>query len=317
MATRLKPAAARTLISTGELAPLYLVIGDDETEKIGLVAAFGETIEADLRPFNVDRLYGGETTVSAFFDAVHTLPMLSPRRVVIVLQAERLFTPKRESDLDVLTDFVKAPEEHTTVVFVAEALDGRRTLTKLLMKHAVVVECGALSNAAEAEQWVRARVAEQGMTIEPGAARLLIERAGLDAARLRSEVEQACLFAAGRSAVTRADVAEIAGAATSQSDWAMVDAMKGGATAIALRELDLMLGAGAQPLPVLGQLRYFAERFVPAARQGSAFDALLRTDLALKTSAADPQVLLQRLVVELCEWMADAGRGGRRGPSWH
>jgi DNA polymerase III delta subunit len=38
-------------------------------------------------------------------------------------------------------------------------------------------------------------------------------------------------------------------------------------------------------------------------QQRRAFDILLRTDLALKTSAGDPQILLERLVVELCEGM--------------
>jgi DNA polymerase III delta subunit len=38
----------------------------------------------------------------------------------------------------------------------------------------------------------------------------------------------------------------------------------------------------------------------PAERIPAAVDALFRTDFALKTSAGDPRVLLERLVVELC-----------------
>ena len=38
----------------------------------------------------------------------------------------------------------------------------------------------------------------------------------------------------------------------------------------------------------------------PSRRIPEAVDALLRTDLALKSSGGDPQVLLERLVVELC-----------------
>jgi DNA polymerase-3 subunit delta len=308
MATRLKPAAARAQIAGGALEPIYVLVGDDQTEKTGLVAAFGEAIDPGLRAFNFDRLYGTETSVPAFLDAVRTLPLLVPRRVVVVLDAGQLLSPRRESatadrDAADLEAFITRPESHATVVFVAEALDGRRTLTKLLYRHAVVVECGGLSDAADAEQWVRARVAEQAMRIDPAAARLLVERAGLNLPRLRGEVERACLYAAGQSAITVADVRAISGAITSQDNWAMVEAMKHGAAAEALRELSLLLDTGAQPLPILGQLRYFAERFVGAARQGRAFDALLRTDLALKTSAGDPQILLERLVVELCEGM--------------
>jgi DNA polymerase-3 subunit delta len=310
MPARLKPAAARAQIASGVLEPLYVIVGDDEAEKTGLVAAFGDAIDPELRAFNVDRLYGAETTMQVFFDAVRTLPLLAPRRVVVVLQADRLFVPKRESaaaqkDLEALEDFVKAPEAHATVVFVADALDGRRTLTKLLYKSAVVIECGGLQDGVEAEHWVRARVAEQGMNIEPAAVRLLVERGGLDIGRLRGEIERVCLFAAGRTTVTTADVREVAGAATSQDDWAMVNAMRGGNAALALRELSLLFDAGGMALPILGQLRSFIERSMAPGRQARAFDALLRTDLALKTMGRrdprDEQVLLERLVVELCE----------------
>ena len=321
MPGHLKPAAVRAQIASGHLEPIYVVVGDDEAEKTGLVAAFGETIDPGLRAFNEDRLYGGEATVPAFLDAVRTLPLLAPRRLIIVVQAERLFTPRRESDaaekdLEVLEAFIRSPEPHATVVFVAAGLDGRRTITKLLYKNATVVECGGLVDDAEAEAWVRARVAEQGMTIEAAAVRLMVGKAGPNVVRLRSEVERVCLFALGHPATTVADVREVGGAAVSLDEWAMVNAMRSGATGKALRELALLFDAGNFPLAILGQIRSYVERAHLADRPGRyqsarrpmtpeqqrrAFDALLRTDLALKTSGGDPQILLERLVVELCE----------------
>ena len=68
----------------------------------------------------------------------------------------------------------------------------------------------------------------------------------------------------------------------------------------------LELAEGAVPFMVLGLLRSVVERTVAARDLPRALDALLRTDLALKTSGGDPRVLLERLVVELC---ATAGRG--------
>ena len=53
------------------------------------------------------------------------------------------------------------------------------------------------------------------------------------------------------------------------------------------------------PVKVLGQLRIAAER-VPAKRLPDAINALMRTDLAMKSSGGDPRILLERLVVELC-----------------
>ncbi len=322
MPARFKPAGARAHIASGALEPLYLVVGDDQVEKTAIVAAFDESVERDLRVFNVERVYGGEIQVQALLDSARILPLLAPRRIIIVMQADRLFVPKRQSeqaerDLEALEAYVQAPEAGATVVFVADTFDRRRKLSKALLQHAVLIECGSLSDDGDALQWIRARAAEQSMTIEPAAARLLVDRAGLDVARLRAEIERACLFAAGRTQLTVADVSQVAGAATSQDDWAMVNAMRDGNAALALRELSLLLDGGGVPLLILGQIRSFIESahrppFGPAGprsrrppmsaeQQKRAFDELLRTDLALKTSAGDPQILLERLIVQLCE----------------
>ncbi|SVD52501.1 uncharacterized protein METZ01_LOCUS405355, partial [marine metagenome] len=118
------PADVRKQIKAGQTDPLYLLIGEDEEEKSNLAAEFQNAIEVDLRPFNVQRVYGDDTTIGAVLDAARTFPMLSPRRMVIVLRAEHLLVPKRESEttkreLDDFRAFVQAPEPHASVVLVA------------------------------------------------------------------------------------------------------------------------------------------------------------------------------------------------------
>ena len=67
---------------------MYLLLGADEAAKVGLAGEFLELVEADLRAFNVDRLYGGETTAARVVDAARTLPMMVPRRIVLLLHAD-------------------------------------------------------------------------------------------------------------------------------------------------------------------------------------------------------------------------------------
>ena len=61
-----------------------------------------------------------------------------------------------------------------------------------------------------------------------------------------------------------------------------------------------MMDGGAVPYMILGQLAWFVRAKIPAPRVSAAVEAVFRTDLAIKTSAGDPRVLLERLVVELC-----------------
>jgi DNA polymerase-3 subunit delta len=298
-------AEVRKHIASGKVAPLYLILGADEAAKIALAGEFLELVDEGLRAFNSDRLYGGETTAAAVVDAANTLPMMVPRRVVLLVHAERLLAPKKESestsrDLETLEAYIRAPVDTCCLVIVAESVDKRRALTKLLVSKAVVVECLGPADAVEATKWIRDRVAQEGLTIDGRVARLVADRVGPDVGRLRADVERLVLYAAGRKAITEEDVKEVVGAATSQDDWGVTRAIERGSAGDALRELGLMMDNGAVPYMILGQLAWFVRTKVPATKVSSAVEAVFRTDLAIKTSAGDPRVLLERLVVELC-----------------
>lgn len=312
------PAAVRRQIKSGKTDPIYLIIGEDEDEKARLAADVSGTVEEDLRPFNVERLYGGDASLGAVLDAARTLPMLSPRRIVIVLHAERLLMPKRESersarDLAEFEAYVKAPELHASIVLVASDLDRRRRIATLLFNQATVVECGGLEDANDAHRWVRKHLAACKVDIEPAALRVLVSRAGADIARVRSDVERVLVYAAGQKTIHVADVEAVIGPAVSQDDWAVTRAIERGAADVALRELALALDAGAVPYMILGQLGWVTRTKLPPARVPAAVEALYRTDLGLKTSAGDARVLLERLVVELCG--GSASRRRRESPS--
>jgi DNA polymerase-3 subunit delta len=292
-------------IAAGKVAPIYLLLGADEAAKIALAGEFLELVEPDLRAFNVDRLYGDETSGAEVVDSARTLPMMVPRRVVLLLHAERLLSPKKESDatsrdLETLEAYVKAPVDTCCLVLIAEGVDKRRSLTKQLLAKATIVECMGPADAVEAAKWVKDRVAKEGMTIDARAAKLVADRVGPDVSRLRADVERLVLYAAGNTAITEADVKEIVAPATSHDDWGVTRAIERGSARDALRELALMMDNGAVPYMILGQLAWFVRTKVPAPKVSSAVEAVFRTDLAIKTSAGDPRALLERLVVELC-----------------
>ena len=321
------PAAVRTQIQSGTTDAIYLLQGEDDVGKSALAAEFAELVEEGLRAFNVERVHAGDWTtgdrladgVASIIAAVRTLPMMVPRRVVTVLQAETLLAPKRESEaasraLEELEAIVKQPEARTTLVLVAAALDKRSRMFKLLQKQATIVDCGSPEDVAAAERWVRAKMGETGVDIDPAGARALAVLAGFpqrarddkktgDVNRLRGEIDRLLLYALGQKRITVADVREVAGPAALQDDWAITNAIEAGQAGEALRQLALMLDSGAPPEKILCQLGWLVRSKFPAlapAEVRRAIDALFRTDLDLKRSAGDPRVLLERLVVELC-----------------
>ena len=327
------PAAVRKQLAERRPDPVYLIIGDDDAEMSQLATGISDIIEDELRAFNLERLYASDkgVTPTAIVQAARTLPMLGDRRVVIVLRAERILKPKRRgkvepgdetsgpedeppSDLDVLDEYVKRPEPRTTLILVAADADRQRKIYKTMQKQATIVECWGLKGAKDArvdlreaaraaEAMVRQTVSAAGQHIDPAASRLVAARAGTDISRLRADVERLLLFAAGKAIITLQDAREVVSGETAQDDWAVTNAIARSDAKEALKQIGLALDGGGVPYQILGQLAWFVrDRMAPASplRVPAAIEALFRTDLDLKSSAGDPRVLLERLVVDLC-----------------
>jgi DNA polymerase III delta subunit len=326
VATR-TPAAVRAQIAAGTPDAVYLVQGEDDVEKAALAAQFAELVDEGLRAFNVERIHASDVTsgdriadtVAAIIDAARTLPMMAPRRVVLVFQAENLVAPKRESEtatraFEDLVALLERPQPEATLVFVAAALDKRTKAFKQLAKHATVVECGAPEDVAAAERWVRERLANAGVELDRAGARALAMHAGFpdrprgdgqtgDIRVLRGDVDRLLLYALGQKRISADDVRAVVGPAALQDQWAMSNAVEAGKSGEALRQLALLLDSGAAPPMVLGQLGQVVRSKFPAAAPNQlrpAVEALFRTDQDLKRSGGDPRILLERLVVELC-----------------
>jgi DNA polymerase-3 subunit delta len=313
--------------------PVYLILGDDEAEMSRLSAEISGLVEDELRVFNSERFYAGErgVTPAAIVEAARTLPMMSDRRVVTVLRAEKLLKPKRRgkavaaeeapddgeaeapTELDVLEAYLRDPSPQTTLVMLASDVDRTRKVYKTLQKQSAIVECWGLRVARDgrldlrevartAEHMVKQAVGDAGQQIEPAAARLVAERAGTDIARLRGDVERLLLYTAGSPKITLDDARQVVSAETAQDDWAVTNAIQRRDAREALRQLALALDAGGVSYQILGQLAWFVREKLAASdprRVPAAIEALFRTDLELKSSG-DARVLLERLVVQLC-----------------
>ena len=195
-----------------------------------LAAALADSVEEDFRAFNVQRFYGsdGGVRLASVLDAASTLPLLSPRRVVLLLQAERVLAARKRpaaggeagddeegegdegggegkspaGDMALLKAYAKNPHPHAAVAVFAAGL---QKVFEGLAKEAMVVVCEPSFDV------LRGLAQEHGVRFEPGAVDLLRQRAGADVGRLRADVERVLLYAAGRKTITREHVEEVIG----------------------------------------------------------------------------------------------------------
>jgi DNA polymerase-3 subunit delta len=324
----MKPADVRKQIKSGETGPLYLLEGDDLQSRHDLAQEFATIVDEGLHAFNVQSFYANEATNAAARDemmsdiitAARTLPMMAPRRVLLVHEAEKLLSPRKSKDdeevsavpssskkkrsltpSEQLEEYFETPEPLTTLVFVASGLDGNRRLVKLLRKRAVMVDCGTLDDATEAVKWIKAYLQKDGLEIDPKGSRALLDATGLSLGRIRAELDKLMLYVAGEKVITAQHVKDTTTPVDEPGDGPIVGfAIRDGDVKTALREVTTLLDSGAPHLPILGQIRWGAGLLRPDARARRALDLVLETDLALKSSGGEPRYLIEKLVIELC-----------------
>lgn len=325
-------SALRNQIKSGKLSPVYVLVGEDVKLVDRMVDGIEGTVDPADRPFAVERLYAGEEgglpiDIAA---AARVYPMLGDRRIVFVLRAERLLKPKRGSkavavdesdeaggaeesaaDTAPLEEYLDAPSPSTTLVFVAADMDkGRRFSKRMMEKAQVVLFEGFETDTAAARREARgealalakAEMTREGRQIDPAALELLVDRSGGDITKLRSDLERMFLYTQGQQKISTADVQETVSVETMADPFAMTNAIEAGDPGRALKEAVARLERGDSPHAMVGQLRWWASgRLAEGAPQRvrPAIDALLRTDLALKSSGGDERMLIERLVVEL------------------
>lgn len=323
--------AFKSQIADRRPAAVYLFVGEDTRLVDRMLSALEGLIDEADRPFAVDRLYAGEPggTPVEIAGAARGFPMLGDRRLVIVLRAERLLKPKRAKgsadeeeasaedeadgtpvDSGAIEDYLAAPAPFSTLVFVAAEIDRGRKLTKRVLEKAAVVSFDGLSGGEDpravrqqAVQWLKDELVRAGRRIDDRAASVLAARAGGDIGKLRGDVDKLLLFIGDRPGITLDDIeAVVSDPNAVDDDWAVVNAIGSGNAALALTETGRRFDRGDSPHALVGQLRWWVSTRLAAAdpaRVKPALDALLRTDLALKSSGGDDQVLVERLVVEL------------------
>lgn len=180
-------ASIKSQLAKSTPAPVYLVHGE-EGYFIDEILKLAEAIipEAD-RDFDLYTLYAPQCDPDTVLDTCHRYPMMSPRQVVIVKEAQSVGA----NWLKKLKDYFTAPSA-TTVLFIAhrgETLRSTELFNAVKKGGGVVFESkklkdNALGNAIE--EFVKAR----GLSVDPKALSMLADFVGSDLSRIYNEVNK-------------------------------------------------------------------------------------------------------------------------------
>jgi DNA polymerase III subunit delta len=315
-------------LANGKPIPGILLVGSDsylrELCRKKLVDAY---VAEGTRDWGVRKFSAEEDDISEILGQAQTMPMLAPRQVIFVSEAEaweRLGDDSRDTLVKQISDYLDNPAPFTVLVFEASALDQRMKLAKTFAEKTLTVSVALSTDPEE-----RTRLAvllslemarELGATLEPDAADELCDALNGELAAIRTELEKLSAYAGDRRKITRADVDLLVIPARKYEVWDLADMLAAREPAQALEFLDSLLREGEAAPALLGALAWMYRKLLEAQElpSGTAeWQAASRlkmrpkaAELAVRQSRKFPKTQLTRGLAALYEADSRLKSGG-------
>jgi DNA polymerase-3 subunit delta len=333
-------ADLRNLLKKGRIDPVYLFFGE-ETFLRDLAAKTITNIvlkESALRDFNEAEISLNEAGIRQALAAAEQIPMMDAKRVIRVtdlcVSTNKQKNNLKEDDENVLRSYLLRPSESSVLIFIADELDKRLKLAKILLEHCISVEFKALDDK-ELFKWAGDKLKELDCRIDEKALRQLVGLVGIDVRKLTLELEKLATAALPEKVISYDLVNLLVPNSREISNFDLVDYLLSRQKTKSLVTLQKILNDGAEPLMLLGLLSYHFRRlfiaremmnegvdrkevsrvmrlpyskqqqFLETARRSKRSDLsriikrLAETDLAIKSSIGTPRLQIEILVCEL------------------
>lgn len=172
----------------GNFMPAYLLTGE-ENYYIDQISDYFENniVEESLRGFDQIVFYGRDVAMSDIIANAKQFPMMSPKKLVMVKEAQDLDT----KDWELLSDYLANPLPQTILVFCYRnrKFDKRTKAYKAIDKVGCVCECKKLYDN-EIPNWIGTYVNEHGHAITQKGAVLIAESIGNDLSKIANELNK-------------------------------------------------------------------------------------------------------------------------------
>jgi DNA polymerase-3 subunit delta len=265
------PEALAGELAGGRIRSAYLLAGEEAWLRDQSLAAIrAAVLGAGANDFDFERLDAERCKPAQLLDALRTLPILAPRRLVVLREPEAR-SKRADALIEALAAGVRelAAQSQTVLAVIAARIDKRSGWVRAFAEPAVLVACDAPKGARAIAAFASAEAKRRGIVLGPGAAEALADAVGPQLLRLASELEKAALLAGPGERVSREQVLEAVSAVADEKIWELTDATFEGRRADALVALARLLEGGVAAPVVLGSLASHLRRLT-RAREGEA-----------------------------------------------
>jgi DNA polymerase III subunit delta len=204
-------AAAKQILTSmkaGNYDPVYVLQGE-ETYYIDLIANYIEAhaIQESERSFNQVVVYGKDITVAGILTNAKRFPMMAPRQVVIVREAQDIPDLQKDMGAKLMLDYISRPVPSTVLVLCHKhkTLDKRRELGKKIDQFTTSATFKK-TYENQLPTFIQEYVKDKGVKIDDTAIRVLCEYVGSDLNRLANEIDKVLIVVSKGETITAESV---------------------------------------------------------------------------------------------------------------
>ncbi|MEK2690731.1 DNA polymerase III subunit delta [Bdellovibrio sp. GT3] len=319
-------------LEKGNLSPMYFLFGEEPYLLNQSVERFKYAVLTEgAIDFNYSLFYASDADIVQVRDAVETLPMMAPRRLVILKEAQEL-SDKEWAQLEPL---IEEPVDSTCFVILASRVDKRKKQIRQLLDKADCVEFKK-PYENQVPSWINYIAESLGLKISNDAIHLLHKLVGHHLTEIEAELKKLGEFVEGARRIEVSDVAQVVSRSKEESVFDFTKAVGLNDRVKALEYLVHLLDQGQNEIGIISLVArhirillavkkgmeeglhgaklahyaqvppYFLENYVEQARLWTAkkleqtMVVLSETDKALKSSPLSSHIWLENMVLKTC-----------------
>jgi len=312
----------------------YLFLGEEdflkETELKKLKSRFLNNAFRDLN-YSVFYAKDKDFKLKEVLDIVNTAPFMSPKRFVILKDADTL----PDNDKESILLYLRKPRESSIFIIDSKAAKIKEGFTLEASKLAKLVRAARLTDP-EINIWISRRTQAAGKKISADAVNLIRENLPNDLRALSFSVDNLILYAGKRHDITRQDAEKVIYVAPLKTSFDLLDAIEKKDAKSALniftsvqrykkRDAELLLGLLSWQFRMLlrvkellrirnkpeiqRELNLYSTKFDQMGRYAARFKRyeiirllgeILKADSDIKTGEALPRFTLEKLILKMC-----------------
>lgn len=320
-------------LESGIFSPIYFFYGDEPyliSQSLNYIKTCA--LHKGAADFNFACFYASEFDADRVRDEVETLPMMAPRRVIVLKEVQDISDKKWLS----LETLIENPVSSSVLILVGSKIDKRRRIFKLLLEKAISVEFKKPFEN-QIPGWIRRICNLHNLIIHDDAVQQLHRLVGNQLFEIENEVNKLQVFLGERNEITPEDVLKCVSRRREENVFELTASFAQGNQVESLEHLVQLLDQGQNEIGIVQLIarhmrilllikqgqefgysgsrlaqhaqvpNYYLKEYIDQARLWSTKKiencllVLSDTDRALKSSPVSSHIWLENLILRACD----------------